>query len=172
MLKIILAFAFIIALSPFSASASDYIKTYVPNYETVGQGRLSVMMFDVYDATLFAPQGQWQAGQPMALQLQYLRNLKGSKIADRSVEEMRNIGINDEVKLAAWHTQMRRIFPDVSEGTTLTGILSNKQESVFYRDGQEIGRIKDPDFGAAFFGIWLSENTSVPELRLSLLGKP
>jgi hypothetical protein len=150
--------------------AAEYIMAHIPNPQPVGTARLSIFMMDIYDATLLAQGGKWQPGDPLALQLRYLRELKGNKIADRSVEEMRSIGITDEVKLAAWHTQMRRIFPDVREGMTLTGILTPKGESIFLRDGQEIGRIIDPDFGKAFFGIWLSEKTSAPDLRQKLLG--
>jgi hypothetical protein len=151
--------------------AAGRIEAYIPEARPVGAGRLSVFLMDVYDATLIAREGKWQPGEPLALQLTYLRHLKGDKIADRSAQEMRNIGITDEVKLAAWHAQMRRIFPDVDEGVTLTGILTPDGESVFLRNGEEIGRIKDPDFGQAFFGIWLSEKTSAPDLRQKLLGE-
>lgn len=150
--------------------AAEYIRAYIPDPQPVGAGRLSVFMMDVYDATLLARGGKWQSGDPLALQLTYLRELKGNKIADRSVEEMRGIGFTDEIKLAAWHAQMRRIFPDVREGVTITGILTPAGESIFFQGGHEIGRIKDADFGKNFFGIWLSEKTSAPSLRQKLLG--
>lgn len=152
------------------ALATEYIAPYVSGLKPVGSARMSVLMFDVYDATLFARNGIWAPGDPLALQLTYLRNIKGVAIADRSTEEMRNIGIKDEVKLAAWHSQMKRIFPDVYEGVTLTGILTPNGETVFLKDGREIGHIKDSEFGKAFFGIWLSEKTSAPDLRSRLLG--
>ena len=104
------------------------------------------------------------------MRLSYLRNLDGEKIADRSIEEMRAQGFNDEIKLAAWHTQIRRIFPDVNDGTTLSGVYTKNQETIFYKNGSEIGRIKDPEFGQAFFNIWLSTDTSEPDLRAQLLG--
>ena len=153
------------------AFAAERIETYIPEAKPVGAGRLSVFLMDVYDATLIAREGKWQPGEPLALQLTYLRHFKGNKIADRSAQEMRNIGITDEVKLATWHAQMRRIFPDVDEGVTLTGIMIANGESIFLRNGKEIGRIKDPDFGTAFFGIWLNEKTSAPSLRQKLLGE-
>jgi len=152
------------------ALALDPIARYVPDMKPVGSGRLSVFMMDVYDATLFAPQGILEKDRPLALQLKYLRAIKGQNIADRSVMEIRNLGMRDEVKLATWHTQMRRIFPDVNEGVVLTGVLTETGESVFFESNQEIGRIKDPDFGTAFFGIWLNEKTSAPYLRKKLLG--
>ena len=111
-----------------------------------------------------------QQGQPFALKLSYLREIEGKKIADRSIEEMRDQGIQDEVKLATWHSQMRNIFPDVDAGINLTGISTDKGEAVFYKDNLEIGRISDPQFSKAFFDIWLNEQTSAPDLRRKLLG--
>ena len=147
-----------------------YIQEKIPSAAFVGQGRMSYMLWDLYDAALYAPQGQWQEGKPLALSLTYLRDLNGRKIADKSVEEMRTQGFKDEVRLAEWHNQMTGIFPDVVEGTTLTGILGFNGETVFYQDGYEIGHIVDPEFGRRFFAIWLNEDTSAPELRSELLG--
>ena len=65
---------------------------------------------------------------------------------------------------------MRKIFPDVGKGVRLTGVYTGTDETIFYKNNSEIGRIKDPDFSKAFFGIWLDEKTSAPDLRRSLLG--
>ena len=151
-------------------SASDYISAYIPGAQTVGQGRMTFFMWDVYDATLYAQDGEWREGKPLALTLSYLRDLNGVDIARRSIEEMRGQGFSDEIRLAAWFGQMQKIFPDVTAGVSLTGVLTPEGITVFFRDGAEIGRIADPDFGRAFFNIWLSQRTSAPELRAQLLG--
>ncbi len=150
--------------------AFDYVKNHIPEAQAVGQGRMSVFLWDVYDAKLYAAGGQWQSDKPFALQLNYLLKLDGEKIADRSVEEIRGQGFNDEIKLATWHAQMRKIFPDVEKGMSLTGVRLQSGAAVFYKNGQRIGLINDPAFSAAFFGIWLSEKTSAPNLRKKLLG--
>lgn len=150
--------------------ARDAIGANVPNAETVGQGRLRVFFLDVYDATLYAPNGHLNEDKPFAIELSYLRSISGKKIAERSAEEIRNQGFGDEVKLAAWYEQMRNIFPDVVEGDIITGVYTKSGETVFYRQDQEIGRIKDVEFSHHFFNIWLSENTSSPDLRRKLLG--
>ncbi|MFN3700970.1 MAG: chalcone isomerase family protein [Alphaproteobacteria bacterium] len=150
--------------------ASEYIGLHVPNAQPVGEGRLRVFFMDVYDATLFAPNGQFKGDEPFAIRLNYLRNITSQQISDRSAEEIRNQGFRNEVKLASWHSKMRRIFPDVKNGTVLTGIYTKEGVSIFYLDGKESGRITDPDFGIYFFNIWLGENTSAPTLRRRLLG--
>ena len=152
------------------AMAIEDIHLHVPQAKKVGKARMSVMFWDVYDATLLAPGGKWSKDKPFALQLTYLRHLDGPKIADRAVQEMRGQGIDDEVKLAIWHTQMRQIFPDVYEGDTLTGVFTKDGETIFYSDNTEIGRIKDVEFTKYFPAIWLSPKTSEPDLRLGLLG--
>lgn len=153
------------------AYAMEKITTFVPNAQKVGEGRLTYLFWDVYDAALFAPDGQWNSDQPFALKLSYLRDITGEKIADRSIEEMRNQGFDDEVKLATWHTQMRDIFPDVGKGTSLTGVYTSDGAAVFYYNNEESGRINDAEFSALFFNIWLSPDTSAPDLRRKLLGR-
>lgn len=152
------------------AHAMQQIRTHIPTAEKVGEGRLTYMLWDIYDATLYAPQGQWTQERPFALKLSYLREIEGKKIADRSVQEMREQGINDELKLATWHAQMQKIFPNVDEGTNLTGVYTDTGHTIFYKDDKEIGRIKDKKFSQAFFGIWLGEQTNAPNLRQKLLG--
>ena len=63
-----------------------------------------------------------------------------------------------------------KIFPNVSENTSLVGVYTKEGTSIFYKDELEIGRVIDPEFGMAFFNIWLSEKTTEPELRRKLLG--
>lgn len=158
------------ALAIIGISPAYALDKYVPAAEKVGEGRMSVMLWDVYDAALYAPEGIWEAEKPFALRLSYLRSLVGKKIADRSIEEIRDQGFNDEVKLATWHGQLRNIFPDVDEGIVLTGVKTKSGATVFYKDDMEIGSINDPEFSEAFFNIWLSEKTSAPGLRRMLLG--
>lgn len=161
---------FFISTISYPVFANDLLSEFVPNAKPVGEGRLSVFIWDVYDATLYAPNGDWNTERPFALELSYLMNLEGKKIADRSIEEIRNQGFDDEIKLADWHSQMRSIFPDVGEGVKLIGVYTKEGESVFFKNNETIGRVTDPEFGKAFFDIWLSEKTSEPGLRKKLLG--
>jgi hypothetical protein len=153
------------------AYAFDHIRAHVPDAQTVGKGRMSVLFWDVYDAELFAPKGTYITQKPFALSLTYLRDLDGQDIADRSVEEIRNLGFHDELKLATWHTQMKNIFPDVTHGTVLTGVYNSEGVSIFFNGDKEIGRIRDKEFGLYFFNIWLDRNSSAPDLRSKLLGE-
>ena len=160
----------LMVLSFHPVAQASVISQHVPDAAKVGEGRLSVLFWDVYDATLYAPEGRWDGSKPFALSLNYLHAIKGQDIANASVEEIRKQGFTDEIKLAAWHTQMREIFPDVTLGTELTGIYMPGEPTRFYQDGQQIGMIHDAKFGHYFFNIWLAENTSNTQLRHQLLG--
>ncbi len=142
----------------------------VPKAQKVGEGRLSFLFWNVYDATLYAPGGTFSPQRPFALRLNYLITLRGADIADRSIEEMKKQGAGDEAQLAVWRQQMAAIFPDVDRGVALTGVRNAKGHTYFYRNDTPIGSIKDPKFTARFFGIWLDATTSEPGLREQLLG--
>lgn len=136
----------------------------------IGQGSLHYLIWHVYDATLYASDKSFSFDKPFKLHLDYKRDLKGDDIADRSAQEIRQLGLNDEVKLATWHAQMKAIFPDIKDGVRLTGVYAPNKPTIFYKNNAKIGVIKDPDFGKWFFRIWLDRNTSEPELRQALLG--
>lgn len=139
--------------------------------EKIGEGRLTYLFMDIYDATLYAPDGEVNVSGPLALQLNYLRDIKSHKIVNRSIDEMKRLGVRNPEKLERWRMAMAEIFPDVNDQTVLTGIYTQEGETVFLENGSEIGRIEDPEFGYHFFNIWLSENTSAPDLRRKLLGQ-
>lgn len=154
-----------------SGQAPGYVSAYVRDASRVGAGRMDYMLMDIYDAELFATQGKWQGeDQPMALSLTYLRNLSGAKIADKSIELIEKQARLDPATAEQWRAQMTAIFPDVKKGTNITGVLTPVGETIFYQDGEEAGRIEDPEFGPRFFAIWLSPKTTEPELRAELLG--
>ena len=150
----------------FEQISSQYIK----NPKLVGEARLKVLFWKVYDAKLSATDGNWKKDTPFALSLTYLREFEGEEIARRSVDEMREIGYDDEKLLTSWFEQMLKIFPNVKEGENITGVLDENQHSHFYYQGKLLGTVEDTVFGQSFFGIWLHEKTSEPKMRKQLLG--
>ena len=153
------------------ATAAETINQYIPNKQKVGEGRLSIAFWDIYDAVLYAPNGKYNPEAPYALSIRYFREIDGADIAERSIYEMKKQGASDEKLLHSWYHQMLEIFPDVKDGTELTALFTSKKTTKFYHNGKLIGVVKDPLFGKHFSDIWLSEKTSEPELRLKLLGQ-
>lgn len=139
-----------------------------------GSGLYTYWGFDVYQASLWVEAGFDATALPRqryALDLQYLRNFKGRDIAQRSIDEMRRVGSFSEAQARSWLEAMEGVFPDVSAGDRLTGVHLPGRGAQFYANGKLRGEIADPEFAFLFFGIWLSDKTSAPKLRLTLLGQ-
>ena len=158
----------------WAAAAPAHIEQQLPQARLAGQGAFTWFTLKIYDAELWVgPQG-YRADAPTAapfvLDLRYARKLEGKKIAEASAEQMEKIGAGTPAQRAAWLTRMKAIFPDVKEGTRISGAyLPAGGGAVFYLDGQLLATVPDPDFARAFFGIWLDTATTARALRASLL---
>jgi hypothetical protein len=130
-----------------------------------GNGEFRRFGFLVYEATLWA--GDDPQRPPLMLRLDYRRNIDGADIAAASIKEMRRT-VADEARLREWGERMARIFPDVKPGDHIVG-HHRGDGAVFMQGERLLGRIDEPDFAQAFFGIWLDPRTSAPELRAALL---
>jgi hypothetical protein len=172
MLKLFFTFLFLFFSAGFvQAKVTDAcVKKYIQKPSAIGEGRLKVMLWDVYDARLYGSQGRFDKNSPFALRLNYLRDIDGADIVDASVEEMKSLGYKNKVKLQVWRNEMLRVFPDVKKGDSISGLNLGKGKVVFCKNGKKIGDVTDADFAAAFFDIWLSPKTSEPSLRKKLLG--
>jgi hypothetical protein len=145
----------------------------ISNARSVGSGRLTVWGFQVYDARLWAPpefSAESYERRSFALEINYLRSFDNGVIAERSLKEMRGISSMSEQQAAQWLGQMRKIFPDIAKGDRLVGVHKPGEGAVFSFNGKPVGDILDPEFSRLFFGIWLSPQTSAPQLRRELLG--
>ena len=152
-----------------TAEPGVHIRELIPKVAMVGQGRFTWFGFQVYDGALFAPEGKFAASQPHALELTYARELKGIKIAERSIDEIAALGIGTEAERAAWLPLLTRIFPDVRQGDRLAGVSSG-DKALFFFNGKAAGEVTDAKLARAFFAIWLDARTSAPAFRARLLG--
>lgn len=143
-----------------------------PGLRAAGQGLLRVFGFSIYRARLWVSPGfepaQW-AALPLALELEYLRDIQGEDIAARSLQEMRRVGAPSAEQAQRWQAALQALLPDVRSGDRLMGWHRPAQGALFLRGAQPLGEVADPAFSRLFFGIWLSERTGAPELRQALL---
>ena len=147
------------------------VQEQMPQARLVGAAPYRYLLWDVYDIALYAPRGDYRDDGWFALAIAYKRDFTGKAIADRSTGLMRELGCGDEYRLAGWNGLMKELFPDVAPGVVLTGVHQPNGESWFYRDGELLGKVRDPQFGRCFFHIWLGEKTPEPSLRAALLGQ-
>lgn len=164
------------ALSPTSwaeVAPPPEVALELPGARLQGRGTLRYFGLRVYDALLWAG-GPLAAGgiatASLALELRYARRLRGPLIAERSLTEMWRQGEIDEARAQRWLEAMARLFPDVDNGDRITGVQRPGVAARFHVNGRFAGELRDAEFARRFFGIWLSPQTSEPQLRASLLG--
>jgi Chalcone isomerase-like len=144
----------------------------VPQATLSGQATMRFLGFEIYRASLWIEPGFGGVSYPQnkfALELRYLRNFQGADIAKRSIAEMRRQDGFDAQQAQQWEQQMRALFPNVQKGDRITGVHVPGIGAEFYGNGKLLGEIRDPLFARLFFGIWLSPQTSEPDLRKDLL---
>ena len=153
----------------WAAEPGAHISTHVPRASPVGQGKFTYFGFHVYDGVLFAPSGKYAGDGPFALELTYARELKGIKIAERSIDEIGALGIGTPAERATWLPLLARMFPDVRENDRIAGI-SLGERALFYFNGKPVGEVIEAKLARAFFAIWLDPRSSAPAFRQKLLG--
>jgi hypothetical protein len=156
-----------LSLSGF-AKEPPHIKSMMGQTQLQGLGRLNFWGFHVYDANLY--RGTTKDSQEFALELKYQKSFSGEAIANRTADEMKNLGVSD-TQATAWGKELAGILPNVEPGQTIAAVYIPKQGTSFFYEGKKIAQIQGADFAKAFFGIWLDSKTSVPKLRTELLGQ-
>ena len=156
------------------SGAAQALEATLPGAQPTEPVRMRVWGFEVYDAKLWTRPGfvpAQYARHPFALELQYLRSLKGDAIAQRSLDEMKRQGPISEAQGQSWLQAMRALFPDVQKGDRITGVHKPEQGAEFWVNDRLVGQVSDPQFAQLFFGIWLSPQTSAPDVRKALLAQ-
>ncbi|CAM2863193.1 chalcone isomerase family protein [Pseudoalteromonas distincta] len=130
---------------------------------------MEYLFWDVYDAVLFTPSGNYSEGTlPVKFKLTYLRDFDAKEIVKATNEQWEYIG---KTGLAdKYDSKLLSIWPDIKQGDSLTLITNEQGMSTFYHNDEKIGEINELQFSSDFLAIWLDEKTSEPKLRKQLLG--
>ena len=95
-------------------------------------------------------------------------DITNEDLLSRTVEQWQHLAV-DKTLYQPYEAPLLSIWPNITEGDKL--LLWNKQgRSEFYYNNRFVGAIEDAYFGELFLSIWLSEQTSQPDLRAQLLG--
>ena len=138
-------------------------------WPVVGEARLKVLIWEVYDSALFTPSGRWQGVAPYRLSLRYLRDIPAAKLVEETEKAWQEQG-RSHPRLNEWLVLLAALWPDITEGDNLVFGLNASGDSAFWFNGSPIGSIDDRDFGPLFGGIWLDPDTPRPGLRAELIG--
>lgn len=148
------------------AEISTVIKADTP----YGMGKMRVLLMTAYDAALWTDATKWSMQVPFALNVTYHFACSSSDIADRLLDEISHVNPNvASATLAHYRALFAGLFPDAKSGDHMTALYTPDGTIRFFNDGQQTGQVHDASFAQAFFGIWLSPETSEPGLRDKLL---
>ncbi|WP_282166612.1 chalcone isomerase family protein [Shewanella japonica] len=136
----------------------------------VGQADMDLLWFSIYSAKLMSVDGEYQQDQfPLKLEIEYHRDIDAEDLIEATVDQWQHIGIDSE-EIVRLQQQIEQAWPDVKEGDRLSFMMHSQDRGQFYFNEQALPIIQEPGFAAAFLDIWLSEQTSRPELRQQLIG--
>ncbi|MDQ2780426.1 MAG: chalcone isomerase family protein [Pseudomonadota bacterium] len=146
----------------------------LPGAQMQGSGTLRVLFFRVYDAVLWRGEqavGTDFATTPLAVEAVYARQVDHHDLVEKTLEQLRLQTSIEPSTAARWRQQLQPLLPTVQSGDRLTALNEPGRGLQMFLNGRATGRIDDPRLAALFFGIWLSPQTSQPELRQALLGE-
>jgi hypothetical protein len=136
----------------------------------VGQGIFHKFGFRIYRATLWAPDGKWEAQKPYALQLSYFRSLSKDTLIDTVMSDIESQGGSDEATYERWKNVLENSLSDIREGDVLIGLSVPDEKTKLFYNGAVIANIDEQPFADAFFNVWLGDHAD-ERLRTEILGK-
>lgn len=157
----------------------------------VGRAQFSVLFFDIYTSALYTRSGHYRADfnrtefnsaeknrarqqfqiqandELVVFEIDYLKAIASDDLIKRTVEQWQYLRV-PEANYQAYLPKLNTLWPDIRVGDRLTLVVTPEQ-SQFYLNSKLLGSINAPEFGPLFLSIWLSPNTSQPQLRKQLL---
>lgn len=134
----------------------------------VGTAKFKFLFWDIYVSELYTKSGSYSDNEAkLLLEIKYLRDIKSKDLLNKTVDQWKHLGI-DESEYKNYVQQLSVIWPDIKVGDELA-FYTRDEQSHFYLNQNHIGSISSNKFGEIFKDIWLSESTSQPKLRETLL---
>lgn len=136
-----------------------------------GQGKMSWLFIDIYQASLFSLDGKYQPEQfPQALTIHYQRDISKKALLKATQQQWQHLAVEPDL-YQDWLQQLSVLWPEIKDGDHLTFLVSKDGSGDFYHNDNWIGRIENRALSNAFLSIWLSKKTSEPRLRKKLIGE-
>lgn len=141
-----------------------------PPWQAVGSGDMRWTFFKLYRVTLLTDDGAYVAEDyPQALEILYYRNIDNDDLVKATADQWQKLGIPDE-QSRAWLSSLQSLWPDIRQNDILRIEVDAAGNNRFLHNGQPIGSIDDPEFSTSFLSIWLSPDTTRPDIRKKLVG--
>ncbi len=136
----------------------------------VGAARLKVLLWAIYDSSLYSDDGEYRGVTPgLALRIDYRRNIPAARLISQTRKEWQRLSLYGP-QSESWLASLADLWPDVRRGDSLVLRVNGDLGSDFFLNEELLGTVADPDFGADFLAIWLSDRSSYPDLSRQLRG--
>lgn len=139
------------------------------DFSKVGETRLSVLFWDVYDATLYSPSGEYEKSEQQALNLNYLRDIDADDLIETTEEEWQKLKL-DSSEHEGWLAKLKDIWPNIKKGDCLLLVESDNGYAEFYQGEELLGTVESQEFTDQFLAIWLSPESRFEDERNELVG--
>jgi hypothetical protein len=154
-------------VSPVQA---DLLEELIPGAKLYGQARFKVLLFPIYDASLYTVGGVYDKQAPLAMRLDYLTSLDKERIVKQTVKAMQRRSLGSEAEIAKWTKIMEKYFDDVQENDQILIVFPDLEKVVFSTNDGPPEIVKDAKFSIAFRDLWLGENIRNKRFQSDLLG--
>ncbi len=144
-----------------------------------GHGIRTKYFFKVYDGGLYLlPNGQSdpqriiQADEPMAIRMHWLRDVPANKLIDGWNSGFSHSTNGNQATFQDKIDRFNSIFEKgASKNDVHEIVYMPKSGLTIFKNGSLAEQIEGKDFKEAVFGIWLGEETEVPDVREKMLGQ-
>ncbi|MEZ9822233.1 chalcone isomerase family protein [Shewanella sp. 10N.286.45.A1] len=161
------------ASAQFVASKNSQVNVAadIASLKEVGRGEMEWWWFTLYRARLLTVDGEYNQGTyPMVLEIEYYQDIPSERLLEATVDQWQHLQL-DQSRQLQWQASLSELWPDVNEGDTLSLQVLSPDSSQFYFNGKPLEELMPEGFSEDFLAIWLSSQTSRPELRKQLLGE-
>ncbi len=171
----------LIACAFFNMATSVQAETPSPDvsmawqqWPEVGEATLTWGWWTIYQSSLRAPSGRYQAQSPHALVITYARDISDERLMKATNDQWAHLGFS-AAQRERWQTELGDAWPDIIEGDRLA-FVRQKDNGVFHyqpkgKDWRTTLVVDEAELADAFLAIWLSDNTDFPDHRGALLGE-
>lgn len=137
----------------------------------VGQGEMSWLFIDLYQAALYSSSGKYQDKvYPQALKISYRRDIDKDDLVTATQKQWKKLSLDDAL-YQPWLKKLTQLWPDIQKGDELVFMVETDGGGLFYHNNQLLGGVNSKQFSNAFLSIWLSPKTTEPKLRRQLIGE-
>lgn len=154
-----------------TSALANRIVEFVPNAEKVGEATFSIMFFDIYTASLWAPNGDYSRSGPFALQINYLVDADADRIIGQTVKELSRQKAGTEAQLEKWKALMETHFVDLKENDVANIVFTEAGTLTMWNNDGAPVEITDRRFARVFMNIWLGKRARDKEFQAELMGR-